>query len=48
LYVPIRTEDLSVDGRVDTFSIQWPGYAAQGVLKYGNVVIGCSRFEAGG
>ncbi len=34
-------DDLSSNGSLDLFSIQWPGYSAFSVLKTGNISIGC-------
>jgi hypothetical protein len=34
-------DDLSANGSLDTFSIQWPGYAAGGLLTTGNIAIAC-------
>jgi Thrombospondin type 3 repeat len=34
-------DDVSVNGTLDSFSIRWPGYAATGYMKPGNVVVGC-------
>jgi hypothetical protein len=34
-------DDLSANGSLDLFSIQWPGYTASGLLKAGNITIGC-------
>jgi len=41
--VPFRADadDLSTNGTLDLFAIQWPGYSASGVLKSGNISIGC-------
>jgi hypothetical protein len=34
-------DDLSTNGSLDTFSIQWPGYAAGGLLTTGNIALAC-------
>jgi hypothetical protein len=34
-------EDLSANGTLGSLSIRWPGNAATGYRKPGNVVIGC-------
>ena len=34
-------DDLSANVALDLFAIQWPGYNASGVLKAGNISIGC-------
>ena len=35
-------DDLSANGRLDTFAIQWPGYSAAGNLRSGNVAFSCA------
>jgi hypothetical protein len=39
----LDADDLSRNGRLDTFRIEWPGYTAVGTLRQGNVVLGCSH-----
>lgn len=34
-------DDLSTNGSLDTFSIEWPGYAAGGLLTTGNIALAC-------
>ena len=36
-------DDLSANGRLDTFAVQWPGYSAAGTLRSGNVALTCAR-----
>ncbi|MEA2207349.1 MAG: hypothetical protein QOE77_4125, partial [Blastocatellia bacterium] len=36
-----EADDLSANGRLDTFTIQWPGYSAGGALRTGNITFAC-------
>jgi FG-GAP repeat protein/thrombospondin type 3 repeat protein len=38
-----EVDDLSANGRLDTFAIQWPGYTASGTLRAGNITLACPR-----
>ena len=37
----VEADDLSANGRLDIFSIQWPGYSAAGTLRAGNIALTC-------
>ncbi len=37
----VEVDDLSANGRLDTFAIQWPGYSAAGTLRAGNITLTC-------
>ena len=37
----VDVDDLSTSGRLDTFTIQWPGYSAAGTLRAGNITLTC-------
>ncbi len=39
--------DLSSNGRLDTFTVRWPGYTASGTLKSGDIRIPCQSGEGG-
>ncbi len=39
----VEVDDLSANGRLDTFTIQWPGYTASGTLRTGNIALACPR-----
>jgi hypothetical protein len=39
----VDVDDLSANGRLDTFTIQWPGYSASGTLRTGNVSLACPK-----
>jgi hypothetical protein len=41
----LDADDLSRDGKRDTFRIEWPGYSASGSLKHGNIAVGCSDHD---
>jgi hypothetical protein len=36
-----EVDDLSANGRLDRFAIEWPGYSASGALRTGNVAFVC-------
>jgi len=38
-----EVDDLSANGRLDTFTIEWPGYRASGTLRSGNISLTCPR-----
>jgi hypothetical protein len=38
-----EVDDLSANGRLDTFTIQWPGYSAGGTLRTGNITFACPQ-----
>jgi hypothetical protein len=37
----VDVDDLSANGKLDTFRIEWPGYTATGTLRSGNIVLTC-------
>ncbi|HEV2901844.1 MAG TPA: thrombospondin type 3 repeat-containing protein [Gaiellaceae bacterium] len=39
----VDVDDLSANGGLDSFTIQWPGYTATGTLRSGNIVFACPR-----
>jgi hypothetical protein len=39
----VEFDDLSANGRLDTFTIEWPGYRASGTLRSGNISLACPR-----
>ena len=39
----VELDDLSENGRLDTFTIEWPGYSASGTLRTGNLSLGCPK-----
>jgi FG-GAP repeat/Thrombospondin type 3 repeat len=39
----VEVDDLSSNGRLDIFRIEWPGYSAAGTLRSGNITLACPR-----
>jgi hypothetical protein len=39
----VEVDDLSANGSIDTFAIEWPGYSATGTLRPGNITLTCPR-----
>jgi parallel beta helix pectate lyase-like protein/thrombospondin type 3 repeat protein len=39
----VEVDDLSANGSLDTFTIEWPGYSATGTLRAGNITLTCPR-----